>query len=499
MVPAFYRPVPKADLPMTALLSLLPCAVVVAAVLGLRRSGLTAAVLALAVALALWAAGTFTPWRPMALPHAIADGALLTSLVGSVIVPGLLFVELSRRIGSLNAMGRVIAAMQLDPPRAAVVIVTGVGIMLESLTGFGVSLLVSVPLLLAQFDRQRTIALSLIGMSLMPWGALSVSALLGAELAGLPVPVLATEILTTSGPVAAILPLACLMFVPGAGLRTCGFAAATGMALVAGIAATSHAVGVEVAGIGGGLAVLLLAALSAPDRRRVWHAVSAPPLTLIALLILGVVAQKLLVPVLAEAGIAPMAASGRVSYAVLTSPGIALLLVSLIGLALWPRTIRQAGDARLGRLIVARSWRSLLTIVVFLSMARLLVETGGIAALAALLAQAGVHAAVAIVSGLGGVGAYVTGSAIPSAALFMPSAAATGESFGLLPLFAALQHSAAGHTAMASLPIISILLAALPNRTQADEREGLRRGLQLAAIWMAMVIGSGWVQLALAH
>ena len=53
--------------------------------------------------------------------------------------------------------------------------------------------------------------------------------------------------------------------------------------------------------------------------------------------------------------------------------------------------------------------------------------------------------------------------------------------------------------AMASLPIISILLAALPDRTQADEREGLRRGLQLAALWMAMVIGSGWVQVALAR
>jgi hypothetical protein len=65
-------------------------------------------------------------------------------------------------------------------------------------------------------------------------------------------------------------------------------------------------------------------------------------------------------------------------------------------------------------------------------------------------------------------------------------------------LFAALQHSAAGHTAMASLPIISILLAALPDRTQGDEREALRRGLQLAAVWMALVIASGWVQVAIA-
>ena len=29
-----------------------------------------------------------------------------------------------------------------------------------------------------------------------------------------------------------------------------------------------------------------------------------------------------------------------------------------------------------------------------------------------------------------------------------------------------------------------------------DEREALRRGLQLAAVWMVMVIASGWVLVA---
>jgi lactate permease len=144
-----------------------------------------------------------------------------------------------------------------------------------------------------------------------------------------------------------------------------------------------------------------------------------------------------------------------------------------------------------------RAWRALLTILVFLVTARLLVETGGIGALSTLLASAGAALSVAFVSLLGGVGAYVTGSAVPAAALFMPSAAATGASFGALPLFAALQHSAAGHTAMASLPIIAILLAALPNRQADDERKALRWGLLLAAAWMAMVIASGWIQLTI--
>jgi len=482
---------------MIALLSLLPCAAVVVAVLVFRWSGLWAALLALALALGIWATGPFGPAAFDAFPRAAVDALLLAGMVGSVIVPGLAYVEVCRRVGSLDAIGRAIDAMRLDLPRAAVVVVTGVGIMLESLTGFGVSLLVSVPLLLALVSRERVFPLGLIGMSLMPWGALSVAALLGAELAGLPVERLATAVLTTSGPVAFFLPLTCLLFVPGVGFGTVGFALAAGMALFAGIATTSYAVGVEIAGVGGGLAVILLALASAPDRWRVARTLSAPPLALLWLLILGVVAQKLVVAWLAREGIAPVAASERVSILVLSSPGIALILATLVGLACWPKALRVETGPLLWRLVPQRTWQALTTILVFLTTARLLVEIGGIGALSNLLAEIGVYPAVAVVSGLGAVGAYVTGSAVPSAALFMPSAAAVGESFGDVPLFAALQHSAAGHAAMASLPVVAIMLAALPERQPGDEARGLAVGCKLAAVWLALVLASGWTQLML--
>ncbi len=482
---------------MSALLALLPCAAVILAVLGLRWSGLAAACLALAVTVALWGFGVFIPPTMTALTHALADGALLTALVLSVIVPGLLYVEICRRVGSLQAVNRVIAALRLDAPRAVVVIAIGVGVTLESLTGFGVSLLVSVPLLLTVLPRPRVVPIALIGMSLMPWGALSVSALLGAELADMPVDLLADRMITTSGPVAFALPLACLLFVPRTGTGGIAFAAGAGVALVAGIAATTHSIGVEVAGVGGGLAVLLLAALVSPSKARLADALAARPLALLGLLIAAVVAQKLLVTWLAGQGIAPVVSSGRLSLAVFSTPGIALFTVGLIGIAVWPRACHRADEPSLLRHTASRSWRAMLTVLVFLATARLLVETGGIAALADLLASAGAYASVAFVSGLAAVGSYITGSAIPSAALFMASAAATGKSFGHLSLFAALQLSAAGHMAMASLPIVAILMAALPDRQRDDERGALRWGLVLASVWMALVIASGWLQLAL--
>ncbi len=482
---------------MIAYLALLPCAAVVIAVMLLRLSAVAAAALALVTALGLWGLGVFSPAHLDQVDHASSDALVLLLLVGVVIFPGLLFVEISSRGGGLGALGGAIQTLRLAPPRAAILITVGIGVMLESLTGYGVSMLVTVPLLLQIVSRTRAICLALIGMSLMPWGALSVAALLGAELAGLPPQILADAIVTTSGPVAAVLPIICLPFVPGAGWKDGIYALLAGAVLTGGIALTSHWVGVEVAGVGGGLAVILLSVVFASTRRDLGKALATPAILPYGLLIAGVVLQKLIVPPLNALGVDPVINTGRVSFHVLGSPGIALLTIALVAIALRPDVIGVGTDRPLHRYVAARSWRALASILFFLATARLLVEIGGIGALAGLLSQLGPYPAVAAVTVLGGVGAYVTGSGVTANALFMQSAAATGENFDALALFAALQHSGAAHVAMASLPVIAILLAALPSRETNDERTAMRMALGFAILWVLIVIASGSARLAL--
>ncbi|MFT5509164.1 MAG: hypothetical protein ACI89J_002245, partial [Hyphomicrobiaceae bacterium] len=48
-----------------------------------------------------------------------------------------------------------------------------------------------------------------------------------------------------------------------------------------------------------------------------------------------------------------------------------------------------------------------------------------------------------------------------------------------------------------SLPIIAILLAALPDRQPNDERTAMRMALGLALAWLLLVISSGALQIAL--
>ena len=111
------------------------------------------------------------------------------------------------RLGSLEAIRDTIKALDLSTPRAVILIVMGIGVAVESLTGYGVSMLITIPLLLTLVSRSRAFVLALLGMSLMTWGALSIAALLGAELAGIPPEELSRALVTTSGPVAALLPL----------------------------------------------------------------------------------------------------------------------------------------------------------------------------------------------------------------------------------------------------------------------------------------------------
>ena len=482
---------------MIALLSLLPCAVVVVAIMVLRVSGVTAAALALAAALLLWAFGVFSPASFEHLLNAISDALVLELLVGFVIFFGLLFVEVSSRGGGLKALDGAIRMMNLSPPRAVILVTLGLGVMLESLTGYGVSMLVTVPLLLQLVGRTNTIWLALIGMSLMSWGALSVAALLGSELAGISTAVLADSLITTSGPVAAVLPICCLLVIQKLKPGDLLYALLAGCLLVTGIGLSSHWIGVEVAGVGGGLAVILLSLLVASPGKELIRALRSPALFPYHFLIIAVVLQKTLATRLSTLNIAPTIETSRVSFQILQSPGIALLAVALLCISLRPDQVKsETGQALLCH-VVKRSWRALISVFLFLVTARLLIEVGAIAALSSLLAELGAVLAILLVTTLGGFGAYVTGSGIASNALFMPSAAAAGDAFDLLPLFAALQHSGASHFALASLPVIAILLAALPDRQPADDRLAMRAALVLATVWTSFVVVSGWTQWAM--
>ncbi|MGD9801779.1 MAG: L-lactate permease [Hyphomicrobiaceae bacterium] len=464
---------------MQSAFALLPSVVVLIVVLGLRASGLVAAASAAATAAVLWLAHIFHAPSAEQFIRAVADTSVLTALVAAMIGPGMLFVEATRGRKSPEAIASLVDAIGLPKAQAAILIATGFGIMIESLTGMGVSLLVTMPLLLALFDKRAAIGLGLVGMSLMPWGALSISAHVSSKLSGVPLERLEGWIAAVSGSVAFCLPALALLFVPR---RTAGdFAVAllTGAVLVAGIALASRFIGIEIAGVAGGLAVIVMMTVLTRERSGLGSALAAPGLFPYLALLLAVAVQKLAMAPLAAAGLSPSMKTDRVEFALLTSPGVALLLASLI--SAWAE-LRPALLATVAR----RAWRPVAAIALFILSARLLVECGAIEVLARSISGLGRDGAALAIAVLGAIGGFATGSGVTSSALFMPSAAAAGETFGAVPLFAALQNATGGHVAMSALPVAAILLAALPHRQPGDDASVMRTALALA-IWHVAV------------
>lgn len=473
---------------MQAAAALLPPFVVLLTVLGLRWSALAAALASCVATCVLWLAGVFAPATVGDLAAAIADAGVLTSLVAAMVIPGILFVEATRSWKASEAIAALVKAIATEPARAAILIACGIGVLVECLTGMGVSMLITVPLLFAMLEPWRAITIALVGMSLMPWGALALSAHVGAKLAALPIETLAAATFSLSGAVAALLPLLCVAIVPKRSASDWLIGVLASATLVGAIGLASYTLGIEIAGVAGSLAVIALMALLARGRPGIGKALIAPGLVPYVVLIAAVVAQKLAVAPLARLGIAPAIATKRVSFAILTSPGVALLAATLL------TSLPSIGTATLAS-SVTRVWRPIASVALFMLSARLLVEIGAIAALASSLASLGTHAAVVAVALLGGLSGFITGSGISGNALFMPSAAAVGQNFGATALYAALQNTAAGHFAMASLPVGAILLAAIPQRQPGSDQLVVRSALMLATLHLMTVMTMAWIQL----
>lgn len=476
---------------MKAIVALLPPAIVLVVVIGLRASGLIAAVGAAVASLAMWGAGIFVPASWQQLANAAADAGVLTVLVAAMIVPGIVFVEAGRRRKSPEAIAALVDCFVMSAPLSAVAIAIGIGVAVESLTGMGVSLLITVPLLARFLPPHRILAVALVGMSMMPFGALSISAHVGSKLSGVPLDVLSAAIVEVAVLPALALPLVVLALVAGPSLRDAVLGVLCGVALAAGIAIATHWIGIEVAGVLGGLAVLVLLA-GVAERRSGWRSAAlAPGLRPYLALLAAVALQKAMAGPLAAAGISPALSTGRVSFVALTSPGVALLLATAATAAREVTPTLLTGVAR-------RAWRPVLAIAIFMLAARLMVECGAIATLAGALSGLGLDGATIMVALLGAVGGFATGSGVTGNALFMPSAAAVGAGFGHVEIFAALQNMTSGHVAMASLPVLTILLAASPHRHAADEASAMRAGLAIAAwnVGLATVAAAMLMRLA---
>ncbi|MBF6182347.1 L-lactate permease [Nocardia otitidiscaviarum] len=253
---------------MVLVAAVIPLVVVLGMITGLRRPAHWAAVAGAGAAVLL------IGWRPeFALPRAAlgtgaAGAGLLVLNAAAVMLPGVYLSQVLTRRGVHGSLQEWVRGLPLSGPAKVALVVAGIAPTVEALTGFGVSLLVTVPVLLALAPPATALRQAMLGMNIMPWGTLGLATVIGAALTDLPLPTLGTATAVTS---ALVFPLvtvwAALLARPEHRLRTTVQAAGAGGLLALTLLICNHLGVVSPAGVLAGLFTTAVGLLLCAARR----------------------------------------------------------------------------------------------------------------------------------------------------------------------------------------------------------------------------------------
>lgn len=442
---------------LTPLYALTPIAAALVAILVLRAAPLTGA--AIGLALAIVAAATIEPAtldRP-ALSAAGEAALAIAVSAASVIVPGLILNHELERGGALTEAAEGLRALGMEPQRCAMILLLGLFPALECLTGFGISLLLAVPVLVRLLGPAAGVPVALLGMHIMAWGTMALATLVGAALVGMPPDLL--------GAISAVLQAPALATVGLIGLGTIGgpaalrrhavFVVLLALALAALLHLNARFLLVETSGVLAGLGVVLLGigweALRGRFRPSRSGLARLRGLTPFAAALILLLVLRLVPPIAELLGNALVIGGGDLSISPLASPGLALLLVAIV-LAARGSGFHWAAPLR-------RAVRPVTVVLAFVLLAQVMHRTGLLGIAFAGAAQLPLAALVPLAPALGMLAGFTTGSAVAGNALFLPAVTALGAAHGFAWVFAAIHNAAAGHGAFASPSIVSLTVA----------------------------------------
>ena len=240
---------------MGILISALPFAV---AAVGLVALGWPAPLAgAASLAAAVLVAVVWPGLKVAAVPGAMLGGLGTSAQVLYVLFGGLLLYNLLLAGGAVEEVSRFLGRLEPDRVALAAGVVVGVAPFFESVTGFGVAVIISAPILLAAgFTPLRAAVLASWGQCAVPWGALGVGTVIGSHLAGMGFGTLSDASALLSLPLFPIYGLSAVALADGwNGVRRRG-AEAVALGLVTGVGAllTSLYLFPELSGAVGGLA-----------------------------------------------------------------------------------------------------------------------------------------------------------------------------------------------------------------------------------------------------
>jgi lactate permease len=449
------------------LVSALPFAVAAVGLAGLGWPASRAGAAALATA--VLGAVVWPGLEATAVPGALLGGLGTSAQVLYVLFGGLLLYNLLSAGGAVEAVSRFLGRLEPDRVALAAGIVVGVAPFFESVTGFGVAVVISAPILLAAgFTPLRAAVLATWGQCAVPWGALGVGTVIGAHLAGMDFGTLSDASAFLSLPLFPVYGVAAVALAGGwTGVRRRGAEAIVlGLVAGAGTLVTSLYLVPELSGAVGGLAAT--AVFLARRRRRL----SGVPVR-------ALVPYAFLLALLAAAnGIGALRSVLEKLGPVFDGPGLPLLVSGVFAALLLGLGGDEAGAA-VRR--TATQWIPTAAAVLTFVLAGEVVAQSGAAGLLAGGAEALGVFFPAVSPVLASLGGALTGSNAASNALFMPLQVEAARGLDISEeLTAAVQNVAGSHASM--LAPQRMVLAATATGLLGREGDILRASVAPVAV-----------------
>ncbi len=406
------------------------------ALLALRWQAVWAGVAALVVALA----GALL-WPELGIGGL---GGGLWEAVGTVggvvyvLAGGLLLYNVLHEGGAIERVSNFLTRVEPEKEALALVVVVGAAPFFESVTGFGVAVVISAPILLgAGFDAVRAATLASWGQLTVPWGALGVGTVIGANLSGVSFGALSNASALLSLPLFPVYGLAAVALAGGwSGLRHHGLEAMLVSAVAGiGVLASSLYLAPELAGAIGGLAAVGAFLIPRVQRLR------ETPVPFRDLAPYGLLLALLAISSGSDAARDALGSLGPL----FDGPG-PWLFVS----AAFAAVLLGLGSGEIAAFVkkTLRQWTPVAGAILTFILAGQVVAVSGAAALlagSAAGAFGGFYPAVAPV--VGALGGALTGSNAGSNALFMPLQAGAAETTGSSTLTLAALQNVAGSQA----------------------------------------------------
>jgi lactate permease len=460
------------------LVSALPFAVAAVGLAGLGWPASRAGAAALATA--VLGSVVWPGLEATAVPGALLGGLGTSAQVLYVLFGGLLLYNLLSAGGAVEAVSRFLGRLEPDRVALAAGVVVGVAPFFESVTGFGVAVVISAPILLAAgFTPLRAAVLATWGQCAVPWGALGVGTVIGAHLAGMDFGTLSDASALLSLPLFPVYGVAAVALAGGwTGVRRRGAEAMVlGLVAGAGTIVTSLYLVPELAGAVGGLAATAVFLA----RRR--HRLSGVPVR-------ALVPYAFLLALLAAAnGIGVLRSVLEKLGPVFDGPGLPLLVSGVFAALLLGLGGDEAGAATRS---TATQWLPTAAAVLTFVLAGEVVAESGAAGLLAGGAEALGVFFPAVSPVLAALGGALTGSNAASNALFMPLQVEAARGLGISgELTAAVQNVAGSHASM--LAPQRMVLAATATGLLGREGDILRASVAPVAVSIGVLALIGMV------